>query len=126
MELYDTIIIGGGIAGLYTGYLLHKRNPKHKFIILEKEKYLGGRILTYSDKYMTVEKGGARFSENHHLLLELLRETGLSKKIIEASPDAFYAPADGTSSMYDSIFDYDDRPINPLSKVFDLVTEAYR
>lgn len=125
MELYDTIIIGGGIAGLYTGYLLHKRNPKHKFIILEKEKYLGGRILTYSDKYMTVEKGGARFSENHHLLLELLRETGLNKKIIEASPDAFYAPADGTASMYDSIFDYDDRPINPLSKVFDLFTEAY-
>ncbi len=55
MELYDTIIIGGGIAGLYTAYLLQKRNPKHRFIILEKQKYLGGRLLTYSDKYMTVE-----------------------------------------------------------------------
>ena len=104
MDLYDTIIIGGGIAGLYTAYLLQKRNPKHRFIILEKQKYLGGRLLTYTDKYMTVEKGGARFSENHHLLIELLREVGLHKKIVGASPDAFFSPADGTSTMYDSVF----------------------
>jgi monoamine oxidase len=125
MELYDTIIVGGGIAGLYTAHLLQKRDPKHQFIILEKEKYLGGRLLTYSDKYMTVEKGGARFSENHHLILDLLKEFGLDNKIIEASPDAFYSPADGTSILYDSVFDFDDRPFNPFSKLFDVMTEAY-
>ena len=127
MDLYDTIIVGGGIAGLYAAYQLKKRNQK--FIVLEKEKYLGGRLLTYSDKYMTVEKGGARFSENHHLLLELLRELGLEKKIVEASPDAVFAPADGTPSMYNSIFDYEsDTPMlmrNPLSKLFDILTEFY-
>ena len=36
MDLYDTVIIGGGIAGLYSAYLLLKRDPNHKFIILEK------------------------------------------------------------------------------------------
>jgi monoamine oxidase len=123
MQLYDTIIIGGGIAGLYAGHLLKKRN-NDRFIILEKEKYLGGRILTYTDKYMTVEKGGARFSENHHLFLDLLKEMGLDNKIVEASPDAFFAPADGTASLYDSIFDY-DRTINPFTKLFDIFTEAY-
>jgi monoamine oxidase len=125
MELYDTIIIGGGIAGLYTAHLLQKREPKHRFIILEKQKYLGGRLLTYSDKYMTVEKGGARFSENHHRLIGLLREMGLHKKVVEASPDAFFSPADGTATMYDSVFDFADRSLNPFSKLFDVFTEAY-
>lgn len=125
MDLYDTVIIGGGIAGLYSAYLLLKRDPNHKFIILEKEKYLGGRLLTYSDKYMTVEKGGARFSENHHLLLELLKDVGLYSKIVEASPDAFFSPTDGTSSMYDSISDFDDRFVNQFSKLFDTLVEAY-
>ncbi len=127
MDLYDTIIVGGGIAGLYTAHMLQKRNQK--FIVLEKEKYLGGRLLTYTDKYMTVEKGGARFSENHHLLLELLRELGLDKKIVEASPDAVFAPADGTQSRYNSIFDYEsETPFilqNPLTKLFDILTEFY-
>jgi monoamine oxidase len=128
MDLYDTIIVGGGIAGLYTAHMLQKRNQK--IIVLEKEKYLGGRILTYTDKYMTVEKGGARFSENHHLLLELLRELGLDDKIVEASPDAVFAPADGTPSVYNSIFDYESESApftlqNPLSKLFDILTEFY-
>jgi protoporphyrinogen oxidase len=124
MDLYDTIIVGGGIAGLYTAHLLQKQNKR--FIVLEKEKYLGGRLLTYSDKYMTVEKGGARFSENHQLLLELLKEVGLDNKIVEASPDAVFAPADGTPSMYNSIFDFDSDPaMNPFSKLFDILTEFY-
>lgn len=126
MELYDTVIIGGGIAGLYSAYLLLKRNPNHKFVVLEREKYLGGRLLTYTDKYMTVEKGGARFSENHHLLLNLLEEVGLSKRIVEASPDAFFSPSDGTPSLYDSVFDYESTSFGSLFQtIFNLFTEAY-
>jgi hypothetical protein len=44
--MYDVIIIGGGIAGLYAAYKITKLSPQTKFLILEKStrKYLGGRM----------------------------------------------------------------------------------
>jgi L-2-hydroxyglutarate oxidase LhgO len=44
--IYDVIIIGGGISGLYSFYKikkLYKNNTKHKCLLLEKDKRLGGR-----------------------------------------------------------------------------------
>ena len=35
---YDIIIIGSGIAGLYSAYQIKKYNPNIKFLILEKYK----------------------------------------------------------------------------------------
>lgn len=96
MDLYDTIIVGGGISGLYAGLLLLRRDPKHRVLILEKERYLGGRVLTYTDKYMTVEKGGARFNDAHLRVLQLIRDMGLESRIVEASPDAQFYPSDGS------------------------------
>jgi uncharacterized protein with NAD-binding domain and iron-sulfur cluster len=96
MDLYDTIIVGGGISGLYAGLLLLRRDPKHRVLILEKERYLGGRLLTYTDKYMTVEKGGARFNDAHLRVLQLIRDMGLESRIVEASPDAQFYPSDGS------------------------------
>lgn len=41
----DIIIIGAGIAGLYSAYNIKKRSPNTSFLILEKNKskYIGGR-----------------------------------------------------------------------------------
>lgn len=39
---YDVVIIGGGIAGLYTAYQLSKTNKS--FILIERDFQLGGRI----------------------------------------------------------------------------------
>jgi hypothetical protein len=76
------MILGGGISGLYTAHQLLKRNPDRNLIIVEKEKKLGGRIHTYKDKQMTVEAGAGRFSKQHKLLLELIRELHLEEKIV--------------------------------------------
>ena len=84
------MILGGGIAGLYTAYQLLKRNPDRKLILVERENW-GGRIYTYSDSCMTVEAGAARFSNDHTLLLNLLKEFHLDKKIIPISSDKEYA-----------------------------------
>ena len=42
---YDIIIIGSGIAGLYSAYNIKKMSPETSFIILEKYKktWIGGR-----------------------------------------------------------------------------------
>lgn len=42
-SFFDTIIIGGGIAGLYAAYRILQENPLTKLIVIEKEKNLGGR-----------------------------------------------------------------------------------
>jgi hypothetical protein len=44
---YDTIIIGAGLAGLTAGALL-SAEEKQKVLILEREPYLGGRLLSFS------------------------------------------------------------------------------
>jgi len=40
----DTLIIGGGLSGLYAAYLLTQKNLP--FVILEARDLMGGRILT--------------------------------------------------------------------------------
>ena len=44
--MYDVIIIGGGIAGLYSAYKITKMSPESKILVLEKSnrQNLGGRM----------------------------------------------------------------------------------
>jgi len=42
-ETVDTIIIGGGLSGIYAAYLLSQRNES--FVVLEARERIGGRIL---------------------------------------------------------------------------------
>jgi prolycopene isomerase len=45
-ERYDTIIIGAGLAGLAAGAILSSEEGR-KILILEKEDYLGGRLVSF-------------------------------------------------------------------------------
>jgi monoamine oxidase len=103
--IYDFVIVGGGIGGLYTAYKLHLQFPKKTILVLEKSNYLGGRVFTYRDKYMTVEAGAGRFSDKHTKLLKLIHDLGLDSKIVHITGSLGYAPADGTNSIYNSFAD---------------------
>ena len=52
-EAYDVIIIGSGMAGLYTGIQLQKRG--RRILMLEKDTVLGGRASTFKQKVEGVD-----------------------------------------------------------------------
>ena len=126
---YEYIILGGGVAGLYTAYHILQKSPNSSILILEKENKLGGRIHTFSDKYMTVEAGAGRFHENNILLFQLLRELGLSSKINEISSSASFAPIENPGNFMNSILDKDSLGSQPLiwfSPSIDFFTPIYK
>lgn len=80
--LYDYIIIGGGISGLYSAYNIKKNNPSAKFIIFERDKIIGGRINVYNF-YGTNINGGAGIGRKNkdYLLINLLDELKIKYSI---------------------------------------------
>ncbi len=87
MEIYEYIICGAGIAGLYTALNLVEKNninPK-KILIIEKSYRIGGLIQTNkNDKFcIKYENGAGRFTENDELLKNLIKRLGLQDKIIK-------------------------------------------
>lgn len=80
MYSYDIIIVGGGIAGLYSAYKILKMAPQTKLLVLEryKKQWLGGRIGNTMFQGVDVVNG-ARVGrkEKDYLLIELLRELNI-------------------------------------------------
>ena len=67
-EIYDIIVIGGGISGINSALKLSKNK---KVLLLDERSYWGGRIITkYQPRY---EIGAARFSNKHKLLNKLIK-----------------------------------------------------
>ncbi len=91
--------MGGGIAGLYTAYLLTERMPKIKIMVLEKESYLGGRVITYRNKKMQVEAGAGRYSESHSLLRDLIQRLKLDKYETPISSESAFIRAKTREEM---------------------------
>ena len=80
--MYDYIIIGGGIAGLYCGLYLPNS------LVLETNNYLGGRI--YTHKKPQYEIGAGRYNINHKLLIDLINEFNVTPIKLESRVDYIY------------------------------------
>lgn len=85
--IYDIIIVGGGMAGLYTQYKLLKRYKNKKILLIERDNRLGGRIYTHKVTVKgikhSMEAGAGRFNDNHKCFKKLINDVGLTKQIIE-------------------------------------------
>ena len=72
------IIVGGGLSGLTTSYLLSKKNIQ--VTVLEASSRLGGRIQTIKGSLDTpLELGATWFSDMHQNLINFIDTLGLKK-----------------------------------------------
>lgn len=72
--IFDFIIVGGGISGLYMYTQLLKQTKN--ILLLEKENRFGGRIYQHHDN-IQFPAGAARFNKNHERVIRLLKDYDL-------------------------------------------------
>lgn len=72
---YDVIVIGAGLAGLTCAYKLAKSNKK--VLLIEKEKFIGGRTSSWDDNGFYVEAGFHRHIGYYKKLPKILKEVGV-------------------------------------------------
>ena len=74
-KTYDYIIIGAGIASLYTAYKIKQIKNNYSILILEKNKQIGGRLGNYLFYGENVATGAGIVRKNKDkLLLKLINE----------------------------------------------------
>jgi monoamine oxidase len=87
---YDTIIIGGGLAGLTVAEYLAKQGKE--VAVLEKYPAWGGRAATYRDKGIQYEIGAGRIYKDHVRVHALVKRFGLSTYPIGTSSNYEHKP----------------------------------
>lgn len=108
----DVVIVGAGIAGLRCGIeILHKR-PTATVVILEKYKYIGGRVVTYRKTLQDVkgkcthlqwENGAGRIHSSHTKVLELVKRYKLHTVPL-SSEQMFVEGGEIQENKFDQLF----------------------
>ena len=76
-QIIDTIIIGGGLSGLYAAYLLSRKNIS--FAVLEARERVGGRILSLEDHGFFSDLGPSWYwPEMNPKMMGLIKTFGLT------------------------------------------------
>ena len=94
--IYDVIIVGSGIAGLYAAHTIQKNNPRISFLILEKNKkqWIGGRANNESFYGTQIATGAGVGRKRDRLLKKLVREFGFD--VQEFTTTHHYSPTIST------------------------------
>jgi protoporphyrinogen/coproporphyrinogen III oxidase len=80
------VIIGAGISGLTTAYLLHKKN--YQVVVLEKNEIVGGSIETISENGYLFDRGPNSALETTPVIGFLIKELNLEEELLYANKKA--------------------------------------
>ena len=83
-------IVGGGVSGLTTAYLLKQKRPKLELTLYEKDAAVGGKVRSSHANGYTVDWGPNGFLTNVPETVELARSLGLESELQPASDVAKY------------------------------------
>ena len=118
--VYDYVIIGGGIGGLYCAEkLVQKYKNTKKILLLDERTYFGGRLIT--NKRPIYEIGAARFNNNHKLLLKLINKYKLHK--IKLSPIVDYIYKTNNKVIY---YKYANKTFDMIIKNIIIESRKYK
>lgn len=78
---YDTIVVGGGIAGLTAAAYVAKAG--HSVVLFEKQEKVGGLIQTFNRNGVYFD-GGLRSMENAGTLFPMLRQLGIEIDFVKS------------------------------------------
>ena len=85
--MYDYVIIGGGIAGIYINSLLSK---KYKTLLLEKNNHLGGRVFEMNFHGTHIKLGAGIAALHNKNLLKLLNKLKIKYRISKANVNLLF------------------------------------
>src|SRR6185503_9799265 len=82
------VIAGAGIAGLSTAWALKQRAPDVDVVVLERGARAGGNIRTENVDGYVCESGPDGFLDNAPATMALVRELGLSARLLPSNDQA--------------------------------------
>lgn len=84
-DVYDLVIVGGGIAGLNAARCAHARRPGAQILVLEASDRWGGAVYTVRQQGLQWEAGAGRIERRHRRTRALLQRYGLTLAPIEGT-----------------------------------------
>ena len=98
-EIFDVLIIGGGLSGLAAGNYLFDHNTKN-FLVLEARDRVGGRTCTVDYKGHSVDVGGAYVGPFQNRILRLAREFNIRTHRVNSKGKNVLTLSNGSRSEY--------------------------
>jgi protoporphyrinogen oxidase len=99
--MYDYIIIGGGIAGLYANYLLSTKGKAG--ILLERNEYFGGRAFEMDFHGTLIKLGAGIMADHNKHLLALLKKLNIKVNSFKSTTETDFKKNPNFYAMGDAI-----------------------